>query len=131
MDLERARIKWLATHLGTVVGAESSTIKLVVLADGRTVRATLKATGDVIWEVNAIEACADVYRDFEKDGRGFGDFYFGPGVVTDLRFGRGDGLVHAGFDLDALITHRVPANDFEGGFGAALSGQAGKVVMAW
>jgi threonine 3-dehydrogenase len=41
------------------------------------------------------------------------------------------GLVHAGFDLDALITHRVPANDFEDGFTAALSGQAGKVVMAW
>jgi threonine 3-dehydrogenase len=41
------------------------------------------------------------------------------------------GLLHSGFDLDALITHRVPANDFEDGFATALSGQAGKVVMAW
>jgi threonine 3-dehydrogenase len=41
------------------------------------------------------------------------------------------GLLHAGFDLSALITHRVAAADFEGGFGAALSGQSGKVVMAW
>jgi threonine 3-dehydrogenase len=41
------------------------------------------------------------------------------------------GLVHAGFDLEALITHRVPANDFEDGFSAALSGQSGKVVMRW
>jgi threonine 3-dehydrogenase len=41
------------------------------------------------------------------------------------------GLLHSGFDLQALITHRVPANDFEAGFGAALSGEAGKVVMSW
>jgi threonine 3-dehydrogenase len=41
------------------------------------------------------------------------------------------GLLHSGFDLQALITHRVAARDFQGGFDTALSGQAGKVVMAW
>jgi threonine 3-dehydrogenase len=41
------------------------------------------------------------------------------------------GLVHGGFDLEALITHCLPANDFEEGFGAALSGRSGKVVMSW
>ncbi len=41
------------------------------------------------------------------------------------------GLLHGGFDLQALITHRLLASDFEAGFGAALSGRSGKVVMAW
>ncbi len=40
-------------------------------------------------------------------------------------------LLHAGLDLGPLITHRVEAADFQAGFEAALSGQAGKVVMRW
>jgi threonine 3-dehydrogenase len=40
-------------------------------------------------------------------------------------------LLHAGMDLTPLITHRVAAADFQAGFDAALSGEAGKVVMSW
>ncbi len=40
-------------------------------------------------------------------------------------------LLHAGLDLAPLITHRVAANDYQAGFDAALSGEAGKVVMDW
>lgn len=40
-------------------------------------------------------------------------------------------LLHAGLDLGPLITHTVEAADFQAGFEAALSGQAGKVVMRW
>ncbi|MGA0602634.1 L-threonine 3-dehydrogenase [Caulobacter sp. KR2-114] len=41
------------------------------------------------------------------------------------------GLLHGGLDLEPLITHRFAAADFEAGFDAALSGRAGKVVLAW
>lgn len=41
------------------------------------------------------------------------------------------GLLHGGFPLERLITHRVAARDFRCGFQAALSGDAGKVIMAW
>jgi threonine 3-dehydrogenase len=40
-------------------------------------------------------------------------------------------LLHAGLDLAPLITHRVTASDYQAGFDAALSGEAGKVVMDW
>jgi threonine 3-dehydrogenase len=40
-------------------------------------------------------------------------------------------MLHAGLDLEPLITHRLPAHDFRAGFEAALSGQAGKVVLEW
>jgi threonine 3-dehydrogenase len=40
-------------------------------------------------------------------------------------------LLHSGLDLTPLITHRVAANDYQAGFDAALSGEAGKVVMDW
>jgi threonine 3-dehydrogenase len=40
-------------------------------------------------------------------------------------------LIHAGLDLTPLITHQVAADDFQHGFDAALSGQAGKVVINW
>ena len=36
-----------------------------------------------------------------------------------------------GLDLERLITHRKAACDFQAGFDAALSGDAGKVVLAW
>jgi len=40
-------------------------------------------------------------------------------------------LLHAGLDLEPLITHRTSAEDFRAGFDAALSGKAGKVVLSW
>ncbi|WP_366928836.1 L-threonine 3-dehydrogenase [Phenylobacterium sp.] len=41
------------------------------------------------------------------------------------------GLIRNGLDLEPLITHRLDAKDFHKGFDAALSGQAGKVVLSW
>jgi threonine 3-dehydrogenase len=41
------------------------------------------------------------------------------------------GLLEAGLDLDRLITHRLPAGEFQAGFEAMRSGQSGKVVLDW
>ena len=38
-------------------------------------------------------------------------------------------LVQSGLDLTELITHRIPIEDYEQGFRATASGEAGKVVM--
>lgn len=40
-------------------------------------------------------------------------------------------LVQSGLDLSDLITHRMSIDDYEAGFAAMLSGEAGKVVMDW
>ncbi|MEP3297976.1 MAG: zinc-binding dehydrogenase, partial [Pseudoruegeria sp.] len=40
-------------------------------------------------------------------------------------------LVQSGLDLSDLITHRIGIDNFEEGFAAMLSGNAGKVVMDW
>jgi threonine 3-dehydrogenase len=40
-------------------------------------------------------------------------------------------LVQGGLDLTDLITHRIGIDDFEAGFAAMRSGDAGKVVMDW
>lgn len=40
-------------------------------------------------------------------------------------------LVQSGLDLSGLVTHRIGIDDFETGFAAMASGQAGKVVMDW
>jgi len=40
-------------------------------------------------------------------------------------------LVQSGLNLTDLITHRISIDDFEDGFAAMLSGEAGKVVMDW
>lgn len=40
-------------------------------------------------------------------------------------------LVQSGLDLSELITHRLPINEFEKGFGYMLDGEAGKVVLDW
>ena len=40
-------------------------------------------------------------------------------------------LVQSGLDLTKLITHRIPIDDFQDGFAAMISGEAGKVVMDW
>lgn len=41
------------------------------------------------------------------------------------------GLIKNGMDLKPLITHRLKMEEFQHGFDAALSGQAGKVVLSW
>jgi threonine 3-dehydrogenase len=40
-------------------------------------------------------------------------------------------LVQSGLDVAPLITHRIGIGDFEAGFAAMRSGNAGKVVMDW
>ena len=40
-------------------------------------------------------------------------------------------LVQSGLDLTDLITHRIDIDEFESGFAAMISGEAGKVVMDW
>ncbi|HUT42465.1 MAG TPA: L-threonine 3-dehydrogenase [Gammaproteobacteria bacterium] len=40
-------------------------------------------------------------------------------------------LVQSGLDVSGLITHRIDIDDYEAGFAAMLSGEAGKVVMDW
>ena len=41
------------------------------------------------------------------------------------------GLIEAGFPLERIITHRLPASEFQQGFDAMRSGQSGKVVLSW
>ncbi|MEM7267844.1 MAG: L-threonine 3-dehydrogenase [Pseudomonadota bacterium] len=41
------------------------------------------------------------------------------------------GLVQGGLDLTPLITHRMPADDFERGFELMRQGACGKVVLDW
>ena len=41
------------------------------------------------------------------------------------------GLLRGGLDLTPLITHRLPASEFQAGFRAMRSGQSGKVVLDW
>lgn len=40
-------------------------------------------------------------------------------------------MLQSGLDLRPMITHRFPAEDFQSGFDAMLSGQSGKVVLVW
>ena len=40
-------------------------------------------------------------------------------------------LVQSGLNLEGLITHRMPVDDFEQGFGYMLSGEAAKVILDW
>jgi threonine 3-dehydrogenase len=40
-------------------------------------------------------------------------------------------LLQSGLDLSKVITHRFAADDFQKGFDAMLSGNAGKVVLDW
>ena len=40
-------------------------------------------------------------------------------------------LVQSGLDLTDLITHRIDVDEFESGFAAMISGEAGTVVMDW
>ena len=40
-------------------------------------------------------------------------------------------MLQSGFDIDAVITHRFAARDFEEGFAAMNSGNSGKVILDW
>jgi threonine 3-dehydrogenase len=40
-------------------------------------------------------------------------------------------MLQGGLDISPVITHRLHAADFEQGFAAMKSGQAGKVVLDW
>lgn len=41
------------------------------------------------------------------------------------------GLIEAGFPLERIITHRLPASNFAEGFDLMRSGQSGKIVLDW
>ena len=40
-------------------------------------------------------------------------------------------MIQGGLDLNPIISHRLPADKFEEGFAAMLSGEASKVVLNW
>ena len=40
-------------------------------------------------------------------------------------------LISSGVDISPVITHRFSYRDFEQGFAAMISGQAGKVILDW
>ena len=40
-------------------------------------------------------------------------------------------LLQSGLDVTPVITHRFPADQFQKGFEAAMSGQAAKVLLQW
>lgn len=40
-------------------------------------------------------------------------------------------MLQAGLDISGIITHRLDAGDYEEGFEAMLSGNAGKVILDW
>jgi threonine 3-dehydrogenase len=40
-------------------------------------------------------------------------------------------MMQAGVDISPVITHRFDYSDFELGFEAMISGQAGKVLLDW
>jgi threonine 3-dehydrogenase len=40
-------------------------------------------------------------------------------------------FIESGLDLSPIITHRLPIDEFQQGFDAMESGQAGKVVLDW
>jgi len=40
-------------------------------------------------------------------------------------------LLQSGLDLNPVITHTYPVNEFQQGFDMMLSGQSGKVILDW
>jgi threonine 3-dehydrogenase len=40
-------------------------------------------------------------------------------------------MLQSGLDVSKLITHRLPASEFQAGFDAMRSGKAGKVILDW
>lgn len=41
------------------------------------------------------------------------------------------GLLQSGLDISPVITHRLPADEFQKGFDVMLSGESGKVILNW
>jgi threonine 3-dehydrogenase len=41
------------------------------------------------------------------------------------------GLLEGGLDMEPIITHRLPREEFQAGFDAMRSGNSGKVVLSW
>jgi len=41
------------------------------------------------------------------------------------------GLLEGGLDMEPIITHRLPREEFQAGFDAMRSGHSGKVVLSW
>lgn len=42
-----------------------------------------------------------------------------------------DAMIQSGLDLDPIITHRMPADDYQKGFDTMRSGKSGKVILDW
>jgi len=40
-------------------------------------------------------------------------------------------MLQSGLNLDPIVTHRLPYQEFQAGFDAMLSGKSGKVVLDW
>jgi threonine 3-dehydrogenase len=40
-------------------------------------------------------------------------------------------MIQGGLDVEPVITHRFPYEQFEQGFEAMLSGNSGKVILTW
>ena len=40
-------------------------------------------------------------------------------------------MLDGGLDINSIITHEIPVDDFQTGFDTMLSGQSGKVVLDW
>jgi threonine 3-dehydrogenase len=40
-------------------------------------------------------------------------------------------MLESGVDISGVITHRFPWNEYEAGFAAMRSGNAGKVILDW
>ena len=40
-------------------------------------------------------------------------------------------MIKSGLNIDPIITHRLPAEDFNTGFETINSGQSGKVILDW
>ncbi len=40
-------------------------------------------------------------------------------------------MIDSGMDLNSIITHRLPIDQFQQGFDAMLSGESGKVILDW
>jgi threonine 3-dehydrogenase len=40
-------------------------------------------------------------------------------------------MLQSGLDVSKLITHRLPAQEFQTGFDAMRSGKSGKVILDW
>jgi threonine 3-dehydrogenase len=40
-------------------------------------------------------------------------------------------LIQSGLDLKAIITHRLPYQEFERGFDTMIAGKSAKIILNW